>query len=146
MMIAPPGWECQPEEPPGLTVICAMAMSVPNRSGRVPCEVSVPRAKEMFVSPDGGVAAADATVAAVTARAGPTLSSAHLTARFMLAGPRAPCRAAVPPALSMSSFFCTVITFSTVEQKLLRLWLVGYQCVRAAAIAAIWRSADTQTA
>jgi hypothetical protein len=33
-----------------------------------------------------------------------------------------------------------------VEQKLLRLWLVGYQCVQARAIAAIWRSADTQTA
>jgi DNA-binding CsgD family transcriptional regulator len=29
---------------------------------------------------------------------------------------------------------------------LLRLWLVGYQCVQAVAIAAIWRSADTQTA
>ncbi len=57
MMIAPPGWECQPEEPPGLTVICAMATSVPNRSGMVPCDVSVPRAKGMFVSPDGGVAA-----------------------------------------------------------------------------------------
>lgn len=145
-MIAPPGCECQPEEPPGLTVICAMATSVPNRSGRVPCDVSVPRANGMFVSPDGGVAAADATVAAVMTLASPALSSAHLTARFMPPGPRSPCRAALPPAFSTSSFFRTVITFSAVEQKLLRLWLVGYQCVQAVAIAAIWRSADTQTA
>src|SRR5438105_15148384 len=88
MMIAPPGWECQPEEPPGLTVICVMAMSVPKRSGRVPCDVSVPRAKGMFVSPDGGVAQLGATVAAtvtaVTTLASPALSSARLIARFML--------------------------------------------------------------
>src|SRR3954447_1418141 len=84
MMIAPPGWECQPEEPPGLTVICAMAMSVPNLSGMVPCDVSVPRAKVMFVSPDGGVASLGVTVSIVTRPASPTLSVAHLTARFML--------------------------------------------------------------
>src|SRR5262249_17662750 len=147
MMIAPPGWECQPEEPPGPTVICAMATSVPNRSGRVPCEVSVPRANGTFVSPDGGVAQLGVTVTgrvtAMTQLANPALSSAHLTARFMPPGPRSPCRAALPPAFSLSSFFCTVITFSAVEQKLLRLWLAGYQCVQAVAIAAIWRSADT---
>jgi hypothetical protein len=45
----------------------------------------------------------------------------------------------------MSAIFCTVITSSAVEQKLLRLRLVGHQCVQAVAIAAIWRSADTQT-
>ena len=149
-MIAPPGCECQPEEPPGLTVICAMAMSVPDRSGRVPCDVSVPRAKGTFVSPDGGVAqlgaTVTATVIAVTTLASPTLSSTHLTARSMPPRPRSPCRAALPPAFSMSSFFRTVITFSAVEQKLLRLRLVGYQCVQAVVIAAIRRSADTQTA
>jgi hypothetical protein len=116
----------------------------------VPCDVSVPRAKGMFVSPDGGVAQLGATVTArvtaVTTLASPALSSAHLAARFMPPGPRSPCRAALPPAFSMSAIFCTVITFSTVEQKLLRLWLVGHQCVQAVAIAAIWRSADTQTA
>src|SRR3954467_14161276 len=85
MMIAPPGWECQPEEPPGLTVICAMAMSVPNLSGMVPCDMLVPRAKGMFVSPDGGVASLGVTVSIVTRPASPTLSVAHRTARFMLA-------------------------------------------------------------
>src|SRR5690242_10496391 len=87
-MIAPPGCECQPEEPPGSTVICAMATSVPNCSGMVPCDVSAPRAKGMFVSPDGGVAQLGATVTArvtaVTTLASPTLSSAPLMARFML--------------------------------------------------------------
>src|SRR5450631_2775605 len=83
MMIAPPGWECQPEEPPRATVICAMATSVPNFSGMVPCEVSVPRAKVMFVSCEGGVAVLGATLMAVTTPASPTLSSAHLTVRFM---------------------------------------------------------------
>src|SRR3954451_18260417 len=85
MMIAPPGWECQPEEPPGLTVICAMAMSVPNLSGMVPCDMSVPRAKVIFVSPDGGVASLGVTVNIVTRPASPTLSVAHRTARFMAA-------------------------------------------------------------
>ena len=50
--------------------------------------MSVPRAKEMFVSPDGGVAqlgaAVTVTVAAVTTLASPTLSSAPLVACFML--------------------------------------------------------------
>src|SRR6266699_3457507 len=54
----------------------------------VPCDVSVPRAKGMFVSPDGGVAqlgaTVTATVTAVTTLASPTLSSAPLMARFML--------------------------------------------------------------
>src|SRR6266568_468561 len=54
----------------------------------VPCDVLVPRAKGMFVSPDGGVAqlgaTVTATVTAVTTLASPALSSAHLTARFML--------------------------------------------------------------
>ena len=50
--IAPPGCECQPEEPPGLTVICAMAMSVPALSGMVPPEVLEPRANGVSVSPD----------------------------------------------------------------------------------------------
>src|SRR5690348_7849455 len=88
IMIAPPGCECQPEEPPGSTVICAMATSVPNCSGMVPCDVSVPRANGMFVSPDGGVAQLGATVTArvtaVTTLASPTPSSAPLMARFML--------------------------------------------------------------
>src|SRR5919204_3560065 len=56
MIIAPPGWECQPEEPPGSTVICAMATSVPTWSGMVPSDTSVPRAKGTFVRCDGGVA------------------------------------------------------------------------------------------
>src|SRR5512135_2521518 len=88
MMIAPPGCEWQPAETPGSTVICAMATSVPNRSGMVPCDVLVPRAKGMFVSPDGGVAqlgaTVTATVTAVTTLASPALSSARLMARFML--------------------------------------------------------------
>src|ERR1700747_2511199 len=54
----------------------------------VPCDVSVPRAKGMFVSPDGGVAqlgaTVTATVTAVTTLASPTLSSVLLMARFML--------------------------------------------------------------
>src|SRR5690242_16880305 len=54
----------------------------------VPCDVSVPRAKGMFVSPDGGVAQLGATVTArvtvVTTLASPTLSSAPLMARFIL--------------------------------------------------------------
>src|SRR5690242_15236426 len=54
----------------------------------VPCDVSVPRANGMFVSPDGGVAqlgaTVTATVTAVTTLASPTLSSALLMARFML--------------------------------------------------------------
>src|SRR6266480_3756327 len=54
----------------------------------VPYDVSVPRAKGVFVSPDGGVAqlgaTVTATVTAVTTLASPTLSSAPLTARFML--------------------------------------------------------------
>src|SRR5262249_15421842 len=87
-MIAPPGCECQPEEPPGLTVIWAMATSVPNCSGMVPCEVSVPRANGVLVRPDGGVAqlgaTVTATVTAVTTLASPALSSARLMARFML--------------------------------------------------------------
>src|SRR3954452_15538999 len=85
MMIAPPGWECQPEEPPGSTVICAMTTSVPDLSGMVPCDTSVPRARGMFVSPDGGVASLGVTVSIVTRPASPTLSVAHRTARFMLA-------------------------------------------------------------
>src|SRR4029077_6252784 len=54
----------------------------------VPCDVLVPRAKGMFVSPDGGVAqlgaTVTATVTAVTTLASPTLSSALVLARFML--------------------------------------------------------------
>src|ERR1700751_2888886 len=54
----------------------------------VPCDVSVPRAKGMFVIPDGGVAqlgaTVTATVTAVTTLASPTPSSAPLMARFML--------------------------------------------------------------
>src|SRR5215472_8895530 len=96
-MIAPPGCECQPEEPPGSTVIWAMATSVPNCSGMVPYDVSVPRANGMFVSPDGGVAqlgaTVTATVTAVTTLASPALSSAHLTARFMPSSkPGSPCQ------------------------------------------------------
>src|SRR5213592_2532763 len=61
----------------------------------VPCDVLVPRAKATFVSPDGGVAqlgaTVTATVTAVTTLASPTLSSAHLTARFMPSSkPRSP--------------------------------------------------------
>src|SRR6266480_1137953 len=61
----------------------------------VPCDVLVPRAKGTFVSPDGGVAqlgaTVTATVTAVTTLASPTLSSAHLTARFMPSSqPRSP--------------------------------------------------------
>src|SRR6478609_42421 len=81
--IAPPGCECQPEDPPGLTVICAMAMSVPNCSGMVPRDVLVPRAKATFVSADGGVAAADPTVTAVTTPARATHHGAQRTARFI---------------------------------------------------------------
>src|SRR6266699_6516415 len=54
----------------------------------VPSDVSVPRAKGMFVSPEGGVAqlgaTVTATVTAVTTLASPPPSSAALTARFML--------------------------------------------------------------
>jgi hypothetical protein len=50
----------------------------------VPCDVSVPRAKLMFVSPDGGVASLGATVNIVTRPASPTLSVTHRTVRFML--------------------------------------------------------------
>src|SRR4051812_22447924 len=82
-MIAPPGWECQPEAPPGSTLIFAMATSVPTFSRTFACEVSVPRARGRFVSPDGGVAALGPAVAAVTAPASPTLTSAHRTDRFM---------------------------------------------------------------
>jgi len=57
-MIAPPGWECQPEEPPGSTVISTIATSVPNWSGTVPFDTLVPRAKGTFVSNAGGVAVA----------------------------------------------------------------------------------------
>src|SRR6185437_3576642 len=85
--IAPPGCECQPAEPPGSTVICAMATSVPNLSGMVPCDVLVPRAKGVFTSPIGGVAQLGATVAAtvtaVTTLASPTPTSVLLAARFM---------------------------------------------------------------
>src|SRR6266550_6758248 len=61
----------------------------------VPCDVLVPRAKATFVSPDGGVAqlgaTVTATVTAATTLASPTLSSAHLTARFMPSSkPRSP--------------------------------------------------------
>src|SRR6266576_3897870 len=81
--IAPPGCECQPEEPPGLTVICAMATSDPALRGIVPSEVLVPRANPMFVSPTGGVAPLVARVIAVITPASPMLISAHPTARFM---------------------------------------------------------------
>src|SRR5262245_36481655 len=50
----------------------------------VPSDVLVPRAKGVFVSPDGGVAQLGATLTAATMLASPTLSSAHLTVRFML--------------------------------------------------------------
>src|SRR4029453_7452105 len=80
---ATPGCECQPEEPPGLTVICATATSDPAFSGMVPSVVLVPRANGMFVSPEGGVAPLGATVIAVTTPASPTLISAHLTDRFI---------------------------------------------------------------
>src|SRR6266550_4486706 len=61
----------------------------------VPCDVLVPRAKATFVSPNGGVAelgaTVTATVTAATTLASPTLSSAHLTARFMPSSkPRSP--------------------------------------------------------
>src|SRR3954453_11373337 len=82
-MIAPPGWECQPETPPGSTVIFAMATSVPTFSRIFACDVLVPLARGKFVSPDGGVAALGPAVAAVTAPASPTLTSAHRTDRFM---------------------------------------------------------------
>src|SRR4029450_9767806 len=49
----------------------------------VPSEVLVPRANGTFVSPDGGVAPLGATVIAVTTPASPTLTSAHLTDRFI---------------------------------------------------------------
>src|SRR5215211_3844832 len=65
-MIAPPGWLCQPEEPPGSTVICAMATSVPTWSGMVPSDTLVPRAKGTFTSPDGGVASTDPAAYAAT--------------------------------------------------------------------------------
>src|SRR5438034_1641076 len=68
-MIAPPGWECQPEEPPTSTVICAIATSVPTCNGMVPFDTSVPRAKGTFVSPDGGVASTVPAYAATPMRA-----------------------------------------------------------------------------
>src|SRR5512132_732786 len=92
--IAPPGCECQPEEPPGLTVICATATSDPAFSGMVPSVVLVPRANGMFVSPDGGVAPLGATLIAVTTPASPTLISAHLTDRF-ITSPFRTCRSGV---------------------------------------------------
>src|SRR5262245_52839030 len=87
-MIAPPGWECQPEEPPGCTVICVMTMSVPACSGMVPFDELVPRAKGTWVSPDGGVAPPGATVTTANTPAIPALSNAHLTTRFMSPPPR----------------------------------------------------------
>src|SRR4029453_5950201 len=77
--IAPPGCECQPEEPPGLTVICATATSDPAFRRRGPSVVLIPRANGMFVSPEGGVAPLGATVIAVTTPASPTVTNAHLT-------------------------------------------------------------------
>src|SRR4029450_9036656 len=91
---APPGCECQPEEPPGLTVICATATSDPAFSGMVPSVVLVPRANGMFVSPEGGVAPLGAPVIAVPPPASPTLTSAHLTDRF-ITSPFRTCRSGV---------------------------------------------------
>src|SRR4051812_21714201 len=86
-MIAPPGWECQPDEPPGWTVICTMTTSVPNFSGIVPCDVLVPRANGVCTRFCGGVAQLGVTVAAVTAAmatpTSPTLSSARLMTGFI---------------------------------------------------------------
>src|SRR4029453_17042317 len=55
----------------------------PALNGMVPSEVLVPRANGMFVSPDGGVAPLGATVITKTTPASPTLTSDHLTDRFI---------------------------------------------------------------
>lgn len=78
-----PGCECHPDEPPGVTVICAMATSVPALSGSVPPEVLEPRASGTSASPDGGVATPGVSVIAVITPASPTLTSAHPIMRLM---------------------------------------------------------------
>src|SRR4029077_7932172 len=57
MAIAPPGCECQPEEPPGTTVIFETTMSRPCSMGRVPWDMYVPRPTTWLEKPTDGVAA-----------------------------------------------------------------------------------------
>ena len=59
-----------------MTVISTMATSVPNCSGIVPCDVSVPRASGTLVNADGGVAELGATVNAMTAATSVTAAAA----------------------------------------------------------------------
>src|ERR1700694_1481543 len=72
MAIAPPGCECQPEEPPGARVICATTISRPRLMARLACDLSVPRPKSWLENPSDGVAAPGMALNATNSPANPS--------------------------------------------------------------------------
>src|SRR4029077_3996854 len=83
MTIAPPGCECQPEEPPGATVIFETTISRPCSMGRVPWDESVPRPRSWLENPAGGVAAPGTALNATISPTDPSDINARRTPRVM---------------------------------------------------------------
>src|SRR5947208_8525605 len=81
--IAPPGCECQPEEPPTGLVICVTTTSNPCLTGRVPWSMYVPRATAVLMNPPPGAVATPGTALRVTASpANPSVMTARRIPRL----------------------------------------------------------------
>src|ERR1700730_18972367 len=81
--IAPPGCECQPEEPPGVRVIFATTISKPCLMGRLARDISVPRPKITLENPTDGVAAPGIALSATNNPAKPSEMTAGRMPRFV---------------------------------------------------------------
>src|ERR1700680_3774140 len=81
--IAPPGCECQPEEPPGVRVIFATTISKPCLSGRLARDISVPRPKITLEKPTDVVAAPGTALNATKTPANPNDMTAARIPRLL---------------------------------------------------------------
>src|SRR6266480_628150 len=82
--IAPPGCECQPELPPGWTVIWLTTISLPCSRGRLPCDMYVPRASSWPLKSLGGVATPGTAFMVRKRAANPTVNTPSRVTRLVI--------------------------------------------------------------
>src|SRR5712671_6863002 len=79
--MAPPGWECHPEEPPMTKTFLATTTSVPSRKTSVPSDWSVPLATTALVKPSGAVARPGMAKTVANTTAAPRTVAARINPR-----------------------------------------------------------------
>src|SRR5437016_11156770 len=79
---APPGWECQPEEPPTSKMFRATTTSVPFWRTRLPDDTSAPRANTVLAKSTGDVAEPGTATATANTSAGTRMVTARTKPRF----------------------------------------------------------------